>query len=163
MKFHPIVKNKSHDKIVKNELKPSTIEYVRNITQYDLDMYNQARIDFPLSMWSNFNKEHARPKPLPDHIPHLHMKQFDAPDLLGQEERTKARLERKQKQKEEEEERARKQAEQKRLKALGITPPKEEKKAKVEEETKPTVRQFPSDHKKTWNTAHQTVVEYRNS
>ena len=149
VRYYPLTKNKSHDKIVKTNLKPQTVEYVRNITQYDLDMYNQARIDFPISMWSNLETTVMRPKPLPDHITHLHMKKFDKPDLLGQEERKRARAERKKRQQQI------KDGTYQGGDEAEVKPKKKKKKKKKDQQQQSEGRrQFPSDHALPWNTAH---------
>lgn len=135
-KKHSSEKNKSHDKIVKSELKPETVAHVREITRFDLDMYNQAKIDFPFSMWSNLDAEVKRPKKLPDHIPHLKMKQFDKPDLLGYEQRKKDKAERIKQRTE-------------RKEGKGVKGNKKNKK-----KPNPGLRQFPPDQSRTWNTAH---------
>ncbi|CAB9518572.1 expressed unknown protein (Partial), partial [Seminavis robusta] len=92
VRFHRSkVKNKSHDKIVKNQLLNSTVAYVRSITQYDMDMYQRAQTDFPITMWANFEGPHkTRP---PHNHTNLHMAHFDTPDLLGQATRKREREE----------------------------------------------------------------------
>jgi len=141
VRYRPITKNKSHDKIVKSELKPETVAHVRNITQFDLDMYNQARIDFPYNMWSNFDSQVRRPKPLPADIPHLKMKQFDKLDLLGHEQRKKDKQERVKQR-------------QDRKEGNGNKKGNNKQKLKDKEQQVAEGRQFPPDQSRTWNTAH---------
>jgi hypothetical protein len=93
VKFHrSTVRNKSHDKIRRENLKDSTIKYIRNITSFDLDMYQRAQADFPITMWSNLVPHATRP---PHNHTNLHMAQFDVPDLLGNEQRKREREQRK--------------------------------------------------------------------
>ena len=52
--FQKEVKNKSKDKINKKNLTEDTLQYIRNVTAYDKEIYDRIRQDFRISMWSNF-------------------------------------------------------------------------------------------------------------
>jgi len=100
----PYVKNKSHDKISKSTLSKAALEHVYNITRYDRDMYDQAKRDYALDMWSNLHRNGSTTKSnsvaspfgplhhdLHQRIPHVVMKEYEKPDLLGIEARKRER------------------------------------------------------------------------
>jgi len=57
--FASHLKNKSKDKIKKSNLTEAALAHIRNITSYDNDIYQRARQEYPVDMWSNF-QEHIK-------------------------------------------------------------------------------------------------------
>ena len=51
--------NSSEKKVRKSQLSAATIEYLENITVADKDMYERASVDFPITMWKNFDSSRA--------------------------------------------------------------------------------------------------------
>ena len=93
LRYPPHTRNKSKDKITKKGLSTAAVQHIRNITSFDLDLYQRAQQDFPMSMWSNLELHVPKPRPWSGNITHLHMQRFDTPDLLGIEARKKRREE----------------------------------------------------------------------
>lgn len=52
-----IVENKSKEKVAKASLSAAALEHIRNITRADLHLYEQAKRQYPLTMWSNFQSK----------------------------------------------------------------------------------------------------------
>jgi hypothetical protein len=55
-----IVKNKSKEKISKSNLTQAAVDHIRDITRFDQNIYDRAKRDFRLDMWSNIQKKQKR-------------------------------------------------------------------------------------------------------